>query len=623
MSSLDILCRLVTIFIIRMKFHKNKFLTTVAAAALALAVGACSSSSDDDEMTMMTTPPATGDGTGDGTGGGTAPALSELATAQADAAAAATAAMTAAGTAAEAATAAMAAVANLATTQTNATAGALAYEAHTAAGKAMAAYEHAKAASEAAAAAEEVTAAVEARIMAVEAGANAVKYAMTAAEKGAAAEEAAVAELMIDGVTKSVGDTSVMADTGSYESTTGKGATAQTVITGLLDDTKQPKAMNVGGVDVDDAVAGTDENPDTTDKELVKHVQAVAGRSFDIGKTLDSSDDTARLMLITQYAGTKTAYVYNSGTAAGMPVTGTKVGYLSLDDLDPDTLEATHVNNVALKSAGMFYAAGTADGNDGNLDISDVVGGKTKAAEVFAYEVPQAPGATEPATKNYVVLTTESTTAGTTRYTYTPVDVTAAYTDEDGDMVAGDASDRKVRATIAEASDYKHIHFGVWAALGEAAKNGGQELSELGIGFIQNISGEGLTVVDMPNNGGGTYSGNWAATVREADDDGDGDITLEHGAATLTADFTKATIKAALTGLATLEGDIATNAFSGTKATVASSNTYSLDSEGKFTGSFSGGFYGAKAAEAGGVFAFTSEDAEAGEFSGAFGGDRK
>ena len=34
-----------------MKFHRNKFLTTVAAAALAIAVGACSSSGDDDGIT--------------------------------------------------------------------------------------------------------------------------------------------------------------------------------------------------------------------------------------------------------------------------------------------------------------------------------------------------------------------------------------------------------------------------------------------------------------------------------------------------------------------------------------------------------------------------------------------
>ena len=39
-------------YVIRMKFHKNKFLTTVSAIALVLAVGACSSS-DDDEMAMM------------------------------------------------------------------------------------------------------------------------------------------------------------------------------------------------------------------------------------------------------------------------------------------------------------------------------------------------------------------------------------------------------------------------------------------------------------------------------------------------------------------------------------------------------------------------------------------
>ena len=39
-----------------MKFDKNKFLTTIAAAALALAVGACSSSSDDDNTLAATTP---------------------------------------------------------------------------------------------------------------------------------------------------------------------------------------------------------------------------------------------------------------------------------------------------------------------------------------------------------------------------------------------------------------------------------------------------------------------------------------------------------------------------------------------------------------------------------------
>ena len=78
--------------------------------------------------------------------------------------------------------------------------------------------------------------------------------------------------------------------------------------------------------------------------------------------------------------------------------------------------------------------------------------------------------------------------------------------------------------------------------------------------------------------------------------------------------------------MATLEGTIDTNTFTGTKATVIAEDTddpHGLDMAGKFTGSFSGGFYGAQAAEAGGVFDFTSKDAEAGAFRGAFGGDRK
>ena len=107
--------------------------------------------------------------------------------------------------------------------------------------------------------------------------------------------------------------------------------------------------------------------------------------------------------------------------------------------------------------------------------------------------------------------------------------------------------------------------------------------------------------------------------MRVADYNGNGDISLESGAASLKADFDKADITATLDGLATLEGDIDTNTFSGTKATVGSDNGHRLDSDGEFTGSFSGGFYGTKGAEAGGVFAFTSEDQEAGEFSGAFG----
>ena len=63
--------------------------------------------------------------------------------------------------------------------------------------------------------------------------------------------------------------------------------------------------------------------------------------------------------------------------------------------------------------------------------------------------------------------------------------------------------------------------------------------------------------------------------------------------------------------------------FSGTRATVASDNEHELTADGAFTGTFSGGFYGPGAAEAGGVFDFTSTGMKAGEFGGAFGGRKR
>ena len=116
----------------------------------------------------------------------------------------------------------------------------------------------------------------------------------------------------------------------------------------------------------------------------------------------------------------------------------------------------------------------------------------------------------------------------------------------------------------------------------------------------------------------------WAlgGTVQVKDEDGDGAITLVHNAASLFANFGEAEITVNLDGLATLSGDIDGNTFSGDEATVGADNMYSLDETGEFTGSFSGGFYGKQAAEAGGIFDFTSEDAEAGAFRGAFGADK-
>ena len=150
----------------------------------------------------------------------------------------------------------------------------------------------------------------------------------------------------------------------------------------------------------------------------------------------------------------------------------------------------------------------------------------------------------------------ERTDAGTTTYIYREVDITVvAATEDDANATA------EVTAKIPEATDYKHIHFGVWAALGDPEKGGSQKLSDLGTGFVQNYSGEGLTTIgggsdDMPNGGIATYNGNWVAAVQSKDEDGNGPINLHHDAATVTANFGKGEISALLTGLATLSGDI-------------------------------------------------------------------
>ena len=157
--------------------------------------------------------------------------------------------------------------------------------------------------------------------------------------------------------------------------------------------------------------------------------------------------------------------------------------------------------------------------------------------------------------------------------------------------------------------------FGAWAGLGDADDDGSQAIADMGIGFVQSI-GDGLAGDDVPNSGSGSYAGNWAATVQGMD----GALSLTSGAASLGADFGKGEITATLTGLATLSGDIAGDTFSGTKATVGSDNMHFLDPAADFGGSFSGGFYGANGAEAGGIFDFASDGG--GAFRGAFGGNR-
>ena len=349
--------------------------------------------------------------------------------------------MTASGEAADAAAAAMGAVANLAIMQTGATAAGLAYEAHTAAGKAMAAYLHAKAASEAAAEAEDVTAAVVARIMAEEASANAVMYAMTAAEKAGEAETAAMAELMIVDTVKTVGGTSLDAEAGSTEVTTD----GDTVATGLIKG-MNPKAEMVGMVGGAEYMLDNAQTPNVD--EGVAHVQAVEARTFDIGKVVDSPDDMARLMIVTQYAGSKSVKVYATSSL------GNVEGTLGSDG----RITTTDGNIVTLKSVGAYYLAGT----DNDLAYDDVVLATAKAENVFSFvDNNNTPDIATDDTNGHVILGSTTVDGDGTSVIFERVDImVAAATADDADAMS------EVTAKIPDAADYEHIHFGVWAALG-------------------------------------------------------------------------------------------------------------------------------------------------------------
>ena len=538
------------------------------------------------------------------------PEPTDLENAQDAAKAAADAAMTASDNAAMAASGAADATMNLATMQTGAMAMSQADKAKMQAEAAMAAYMDAKAASDRAAAATDTSAAIRAQIDAEAAQADAEAAAMKASEYGDMAMASAMGELMIDGTMKSVGETSINAMAGASSVSTGSGDDARTVVTGLI---KSMNPMATGDIIEGQAfAAGTPDDLSTAEDESTADTpyrQAAAERTFAIGKVLDSSDDMARLMLVTDYAGKNLVNVYSAG-ATGTDVEGTKAGYITIDDTDPDTIDT---NNTALRSEGMFVPVTAATA--GTLAATDEVAANAEPVEVFSYVPPT--GATGAGIRQYATLTTTSTTGDTTTYTYASGHGVTGVTGIDGPDVGTDPDESRITAGIPGPVAYKHLHFGVWAALGDAAANGDQDVAGLGIGFVQSI-GDGMTGADMPTTGDATYNGNWVATVQSSDATG-GTTSLDHGAATLTADFDEATIEADLDGLAMLEGAISGGGFSGMKASGIAHS--SLASGGSFEGSFSGGFYGSKAAEAGGIFDFTS--GSSGAFRGAFGGAKE
>ena len=573
------------------KYLQFPRLVALLVVAASLAIAGCGSSSNTPEPMVEPPPPPPPAGPTD------------LEQTQADAAAAAAAAMTASTAAAASAASAATATEDIATHQTNGMAASYAKMAQMAAAAAMAAYETAKGAAASAASATESPAAEDARGEALLAQATAEAEAMKAAEAAMKAAEAATMELQIsEKINYSVGGSSLTIDerTSSPDGKTGHQASesVETTIAAVR------------------AQAGRVDNHNTPADEGVAHRQMVDERTVSVGVVYDTSDDKARLLLVNKYGGSATMGVFLAEGTSGTTVLdattdlagNTKAGIITV------TVDGT-ATDFPLRSVGMHYAA-TDVNTDTALDAADTVTvtGTTKPREVFSFQL-----GTE---TRYVILASAATNAaGVTTYVYDEVDVTAPFEGSAGTALGGAPNagerppeQRKVTAAIPMAMEYKYINFGVWASLADEGTNKGNQLDELGIGFVQNHSGGGMTS-EMPNNGSATYTGNWAATVRTAT----GLISLNHGGATLAADFEKDTIKATLAELATLSGTIAGSTFSGTSATsVVHAGLHAPDSS--FTGSFGGAFYGALAAEAGGTFDFSDGKANGEAFRGSFGG---
>lgn len=575
-------------------------MTICCAAVLSLGLVACGGGGDDDTAQAPVTMPDPEP----------APGPTDLEDTQAAAAAAAAAAMTASTNASASATSAAEATATLATLQTGADSNAAdmggreaAMAAHAAANEAEAAASAAATASAAAAAAADGAAGEAAWRMAVAAQEEAEAAEAVAASMAEAAIAAAMTELHVDGTVKSVGDSSVDADADTTTNPAGDR------ITGFIGNV--PRSL------------GAVEGQAYVEASNTPYRQAVDARNLKIAKSVDTSDDTARLTVFHSRFSTVMARVYvvnDAGTAVTGPVTDDgrlqTAGTGTPDDATDDTF-------ITLKSLGMHYEA--AEGNTGDvadsLDHTDSVGATTKPKELFSYE--DTTGNTI-----HVVETTRTIAGTTTTVTYQPVDTLApAAPDGHGpandDQVAVGGTDTDetpesipVRASIPVADPYSHIHFGVWAGLGAAAKDGSQKYADLGIGFVQNFSGSGVT--GRLGIGTVSYTGDWVATVqRQNTVAGTGAINLENGPAALTADFDTKKFTGALTGLATLTGTLDGNGFSGMTAKVDRDHT-DLDASGAFVGEFSGAIYGPAGTEAAGVFDF--DGGEAGAFRGAFGG---
>ena len=499
---------------------------------------------------------------------------------------------------------------------------------------ATAAYEAAKkhaaaaaTAAQEAADAEDVTAAIEARVRAE----DAQKEAETAQTDAEDARDQAVAraanEVHIVGTKKSVGGTTIDAAAGSLMTTTND----VRVVTGLLDDNDGNEQTKYTAP----VQGGTPATAKTATADYVAPEASVGAFDLTIGKLLDSPDDSARLLLITHYAGSKNVKLY------AIDATPTEVTFRRDKDdgkLYQLTGDTPAVAATSLTLVGTYYKATSADAmldNPMPLDEEGAIEGDhvtstSKPKQVYSYST--GPGTdtimdTDDDPRAYVVLN-RTITGANTDGVYNPVNIHIEF-DRDGNTdMNTDTDNVEVAASIPEATAYKHMHFGVWAALNDANEDtGAQTIDGLGIGFVNaTADGEGLNL-NLPTFGDASYRGNWVATIQEADPDGNGDVALVTDAASMTANFGTGKVGITLTNLATLTAEIdhSRGIFvdNTTAPVMDAGDPHGLSSEGEFMGHVAGGFYGDKMDEAGGVFRYFSEGNEDGAFHGAFGGDAR
>ena len=351
-----------------------------------------------------------------------------------------------------------------------------------------------------------------------------------------------------------------------------------------------------------------------------------------LGNKYDSADDKARLRLITHYVS-KTKKIGLRGGDLGeddIELESTDdVPYGMYDHDDDAETPALELYKASDIDFHVLHTGSNVPVEDNfvsrdlvsywveNLapqdDAPDKVSEPTKAGTVFYYGDPDTIG--DGVSWALRLTATKTGTDGTIKYVYRKIRV-----------YEGPAA-----PVLDEAKDYKHINYGIWSTLGTS----GNQSADLGIGFVRMLPEGARTGSDMPS-GSATWKGHYVANVMNAES---AKITEHFGTSTVTAKFDDNTVTVVLglededgyilnsddTRLATLEGAISGDRFSGTKVTnimALGGLTASADNGGDtpiYTGDFSGAFFGAKAAEVGGIFHFAHKDDDE-AFNGAFGG---